>query len=79
MAFSTLNDRITDSVTATDAMMLGSAPAMAMGNLYMATSQALAGAALNATQAQQANNQIAQAVTAINVDLLYSMAPKRKS
>lgn len=78
MAFTTsVNGGITDSVTQTGLAVLGSAPEIAMGNLYLATSQALATAALNASQAQQANNQISQAVTVKCVDWIHSL--KRKS
>jgi ABC-type nickel/cobalt efflux system permease component RcnA len=76
MAFSTLNDQVVDTVASTDALMLGLAPAVAMGNLYVATSHALATAAHNATNAQQAMDQIAQAVTKKCVELLRSLPPK---
>ena len=79
MAFSSVNDQITYSVTATGVQVLGAAPAVAMGNLYLATSQALAEAALNASQAQQANNQIVQAVTVKSVEWIHSLPVKRKS
>ena len=43
MAFPTaVNSQITDAVTQTNVKVLGDAPAMAMGNLYQATAQALA-------------------------------------
>lgn len=60
MAFPTaVNSQITDSVTQTG----GNAPAIAMGNLYLATAQALANAAHNATAAQQQANVTMQAAT----------------
>ena len=63
MAFPTaVNSQITDAVTQTNVKVLGDAPAMAMGNLYQATAQALANAAHNATTAQQQGNVLAQAV-----------------
>ncbi len=47
MAFPTsVNDQITDSVTQANTKVLGDAPAIAMGNLYQATAQALANAAI---------------------------------
>ena len=52
---------------------LGASPALAMGNLYQATSQALANAAHNATFAQQQMYVTAQAVTTAGVALLYSL------
>ncbi|CAN2040121.1 Killing trait domain-containing protein [Candidatus Magnetomoraceae bacterium gMMP-15] len=74
MAFPTaVNDQITDSVTQANVKVLGDAPAIAMGNLYQATAQALANAAHNATTSQQQTNMMAQAVTTQGVALLYSM------
>ncbi|ADZ91954.1 RebB family R body protein [Marinomonas mediterranea] len=74
MAFPTaVNSQITDSVTQANVQVLGSAPSVAMGNLYQATSQALANAAHNATTAQQQANITAQAVTTMGVNLLYSV------
>jgi 4-hydroxyphenylpyruvate dioxygenase-like putative hemolysin len=74
MAFPTaVNDQITDSVTQSNLQVLGSSPAIAMGNLYQATAQALANAAHNATQAQQQMYVTAQAATTMGVSLLYSL------
>jgi len=71
MAFPTaVNSQITDAVTQTNVKVLGDAPAMAMGNLYQATAQALANAAHNATTAQQQGNVLAQAVLTRCVALL---------
>ena len=70
-----VNSQITDAVTQANVEILGTAPAIAMGNLYQATAQALANAAHNATIAQQQMNMTAQAVTATGVALLYSLAP----
>ena len=71
MAFPTsVNDQITDSVTQANVEVLGDAPAIAMGNLYQAVAQALANAAHNATNAQQQNFTLAQAVTASCVQTL---------
>lgn len=75
MAFPTaVNSQITDSITQTNLKVLGDAPAIAMGNLYQATAQALANAAHNATTAQQQNNISAQAATTMGVATLYSLA-----
>jgi hypothetical protein len=69
MAFPTaVNSQITDTVTQT-----GTAPATAMGNLYLATSQALANAAHNATNAQQQGNVTLQATTTQAVSTLLSI------
>jgi len=74
MAFPTsVNDQITDSVTQANVKVLGDAPAMAMGNLYQATSQALGNAAHNATSAQQQSAITAQAATTMGVTTLYSL------
>jgi uncharacterized protein affecting Mg2+/Co2+ transport len=74
MAFSTLNDQITDSVAQTGVGVIGRAPEIAMGDLYVATSQALANSAHNAGIAQQNNNQIAQAATLLAVKTLQRLA-----
>lgn len=74
MAYPTaVNNQITDSVTQANVKVLGDAPAMALGNLYQATAQALANAAHNATTAQQQNNVTAQATTVMGVATLYSI------
>lgn len=69
----TVNDQITDAVTQTNVEVLGNAPAVAMGNLYQATAQALANAAHNATNAQQQTWVTAQAATTMGVSMLYSV------
>ncbi|QLE83674.1 glycerol-3-phosphate dehydrogenase [Shewanella sp. Scap07] len=74
MAFPTaVNDQITDSVTQANVKVLGDAPAMSMGNLFQATSQALGNAAHNATSAQQQTAITAQAATTMGVTTLYSI------
>ncbi len=74
MAFPTaVNDQITDSVSQSNVMVVGSAPAIALGNLYQATAQALANAAHNATNAQQQGYITAQAATTMGVATLYSL------
>ncbi|ACL06360.1 MULTISPECIES: RebB family R body protein [Desulfatibacillum] len=74
MAFPTsVNNQITDSVTQANVKVLGDAPAVAMGNLYQATAQALANAAHNATTSQQQTNVTAQAATTMGVATLYSL------
>ncbi len=75
MAFPTsVNNMITDSVAQANVKVLGDAPAVAMGNLYQATSQALANAGHNATAAQQQTNVAAQAATTMGVATLYSLS-----
>jgi len=74
MAFPTsVNDQITDSVTQANVKVLGDAPAIALGNLYQATAQALANAAHNATSAQQQATITMQAATTMGVTTLYSI------
>jgi hypothetical protein len=74
MAFPTaVNDQITDSVTQSNLEVVGDAPAVAMGNLYQATAQALANAAHNATNNQQQNWVTAQAATTMGISTLYSI------
>jgi len=74
MAFPTaVNSQITDSVTQANVKVLGDAPAMAMGNLFQATAQALGNAAHNATSAQQQAAVAAQAATTMGVATLYAL------
>lgn len=74
MAFPTaVNSQITDSVTQANTKVLGDAPAVAMGNLFQATAQALGNAAHNATTSQQQTNVTAQAATTMGVATLYSL------
>jgi killing trait domain-containing protein len=51
----------------------GDAPAVALGNLYQATAQALANAAHNATNSQQQSYVTAQAATTMGVSTLLSI------
>jgi len=75
MAFPTsVNSQITDSVSQANVQVLGVSPAVALGNLYQATAQALSNAAQNATMAQQQMYVTAQAVTAAGVALIYAQA-----
>lgn len=73
MEDNSVNEQITDAVTQTNIKVLGDAPAMAMGNLFQATSQALSNAAHNATNSQQQSNITAQAATTMGVSTLYSI------
>jgi hypothetical protein len=74
MAYPTaVNGQITDSITQANTEVLGTAPAVAMGNLFQATAQALANAAHNATMAQQQMYVAAQAATTAGVALLLSL------
>jgi hypothetical protein len=74
MAFPTaMNSQITDSVTQANVKVLGDAPAVAMGNLYVSTSQALSNAAHNATSNQQQSYVTMQASTTQAVATLLSV------
>jgi hypothetical protein len=74
MAFPTaVNNQITDSVTQANTKVLGDGPAVAMGNLFQATAQALANAAHNATNAQQQGYVTAQSATTMGVATLYAV------
>ena len=74
MAFPTaVNNQITDSITQANTKVLGDAPAVGMGNLFIATSQALSNAAHNATNTQQQMFVMSQAATNMGVALLYSL------
>ncbi len=74
MAFPTaVNDQITDSVTQANTKVLGDSPAIALGNLYVATSQALSNAAHNATNNQQQSYVTMQASTTQGVATLLSV------
>ncbi len=74
MAFPTsVNNQITDSVTQSNVKVLGDAPAMAMGNLFQVTNNALGNSAHNSTLAIQQTNVTAQAATTMGVTLLYSL------
>ncbi|AWB67496.1 glycerol-3-phosphate dehydrogenase subunit C [Saccharobesus litoralis] len=68
-----VNEQITDSVTQTNTKVIAETPAMAMGNLLMATSHALSIAAHNATAAQQQGQIAMQAATVQGVNSLMAV------
>jgi hypothetical protein len=74
MAFPTaVNSQITDSISQVNTKVLGDSPAIAMGNLFVVTGQALSNAAHNATTNQQNAVMTAQAATTQGVSTLYSI------
>lgn len=74
MAFPTsLNSQITDSITQVNTKVIGDAPAVAMGNLFVVTSQALSNAAHNATNNQNQSYVTMQASTTQGVATLLSI------
>lgn len=74
MAFPTaLNSQITDSISQVNTKVLGDAPAVAMGNLMVATSQALSNAAHNATNNQNQSYVTMQTATTQAVSTLLTL------
>lgn len=74
MAFPTsVNQQITDSVSQVNTEVVGTAPAIAMGNLFMATGQALSNAAHNATNNQQQSYVTMQTSTTQSVATMLSI------
>jgi hypothetical protein len=74
MAFPTaVNDQVTDSVSQVNTKVLGDSPAIAMGNLFVATSQALSNAAHNATNNQQQSYVTMQTSTTQGVATMLSI------
>lgn len=74
-----VNSQITDAVAQAGVAVLGHAPAVALGSLYVATAHALANAAHNATAQQQQTNITAQAATASGVAQLLSLVARAES
>ena len=68
-----INHQVTDTQTQSAVATVGVAPSVAMGEVYQASSQALAQAAHNAALAQQQTNLVAQAATEQGVALLYAL------
>jgi hypothetical protein len=62
----TVGSEITDSVTQANTKVLGDAPVIAMGNLFQATTQALANAAHDAAKGQPQSHVTAQAATSVD-------------
>jgi len=74
MAFPTaVNSQITDSVTQANTKVVSDGPAIALGNLFIATSQALSNSAHNATSHQQQMGLTSQAAVTQGVTTLYSV------
>jgi hypothetical protein len=69
----TVNPQITDSVTQVNTEVLGDAPAVATGNLFISVSQALSNAAHNATTNQQQSTITSQTANTMGVTTLYSI------
>lgn len=68
-----VNSQITDAVTQSNVKVIGESAAVALSNLYQATSASLANSIQNATFAQQQSNLIHQATTTQGVNLIYAV------
>lgn len=68
-----VNEQVTDSVTQVNTKVVGETPAMATGNLLIATSHALANAGHNSTNAQQQGNVTMQAATVQGINSLMAV------
>lgn len=68
----TVNSQVTDSVTQTDTIVVGSGPALSTGELMQLTAQSLALAAHNATGAQQHNTINAHASATMGIKHIYA-------
>ncbi len=74
MAFPTaVNSQITDAVTQANVKVVGDTPAVSVGNLFIATGQALSNAAHIATNNMQQTWVTAQAATTQGVTALLSL------
>ncbi len=70
---SQVNPQITGAITQTNVMVVGLAPAMAMGNLYQTLSNSVAMAVINAVFAQQQTYISYQAASTMGVTKLLSL------
>ena len=68
-----VSEQITDAVTQANVKVVAESPAMAMGNLFVATGQALGNAAHWGNTGQQNATMISQAATTMGVTSLYSI------
>jgi hypothetical protein len=68
-----VNEQVTDSVTQVNTSTLASTPAMGMGNLLMATSQAMSNSALNAVSANQQGGIVMQSATVQGINSLMAI------
>ncbi|WP_068085832.1 RebB family R body protein [Polycladidibacter stylochi] len=67
MSDDTVNSQITDAVTQTNVKVVAESPSQAIASLYQVVSHATGLAVQNATQNQQAMNQISTAVVSKGV------------
>ena len=68
----TLNPQVTDTLSTTNATVIGEAPGMALGSLYQTIGNSVAMAAANAVYAQQQANVTYQTASTMAVQHLVS-------
>jgi len=73
MAEASVNSMITDAVTQTNVLVVGTAPAVAMASLYQTIANSVALASINAVYAQQQANMAHQAATIEGIAVLLSI------
>ncbi|POZ63826.1 RebB family R body protein [Chromobacterium alticapitis] len=73
MAYTTVNDQITDAVTQTNVKVLAEGPAMAMGSLFQTASHSTGILFENAVSARQQQNTLSQAAANMGVMQIYSV------
>lgn len=74
MATSTpVNSQITDAIAQTNVKVLSDSPAFSMGELYIASAEAMGNSLHNLVAAQQQTNATAQAATTMGVATLYGL------
>lgn len=73
MAEDKVNPMVTDAVTLTNVLVVGTAPAMAMASLYQTLANSIAMASINAVYAQQQASMSYQAATAEAIARLLSL------
>lgn len=76
MADERVNPMVTDAVTETNTLVVGTAPAVAMGSLYQTLANSIAMASINAVFAQQQANMAHQAATMQGIALILSVGTK---
>ena len=69
---SSVSSQITDAITQVNVKVLGDAPAVAMGNLFLANAQTLSNAAHYATRSQQNSDIIFQTASTQGLSMLCS-------
>ena len=74
-----VNSEITDSISQVNTAVLGDNPAIAMGNLFQATAQALGMMYQNSVSTQNQLNTTAQNATDQGVAILYSLDTSNNS